>query len=425
MDPLSATASLIAILQLSSKVVAYLTDVKNASKEHAKCAIEASNLHSLLLNLKFRLEEGSAEMPWYTTVRALAVENGPLDQFKEALELLQTKMTNGGRMHKAGEALIWKFKKEEVNGILDRMERLKSMVEIALEMDHFKLSQAIECNTRAIKDDTASVRLHVDNVEHRDLLEWVSSADFSTQQSDIIKRKQEGTGKWFLDSPEVARWQSEPKATLFCPGIPGAGKTMVSAIAVEHLLKSTTSSSVGVAYLFFNYKSQEGQDVTNLLATILKQLVQSQPSLMEPVKRLHKEHANKRTKPSTDEIFASLKSTVLGFSTVHIVVDALDECRNDDGTRRQFLAHMQTLQNKADVRLLATSRFLPDIVDKFKTAMRLEIRASDEDVRRFVAGQVHRLPNCIQRKQELQILVQDKIVESVGGMHVPSRSPVY
>lgn len=80
MDPLSVTASIISVLQLSSKVLAYLNDVKHASKDRAQCAIEASNLHSLLLNLRFRIEEGDASQPWYTTVRELAVENGPLDQ---------------------------------------------------------------------------------------------------------------------------------------------------------------------------------------------------------------------------------------------------------------------------------------------------------------------------------------------------------
>jgi hypothetical protein len=137
MDPLSATGSIIAVLQLSAKVLGYLNDVKDASKDRAKCAVEASNVYSLLLNLRFRLEEGSADAPWYTAVRALGVENGPLDQFKQALEALQTKMTDGGRLKKkAGEALVWKFKKEEIATILDRIERLKALVEIALQMDH-------------------------------------------------------------------------------------------------------------------------------------------------------------------------------------------------------------------------------------------------------------------------------------------------
>lgn len=136
MDPLSIAASIIAVLQLSGKVLGYLNDVKDASKDRAKCAVEASNVHSLLLNLRFRLEEGSAGAPWFTAVRALGIENGPLDQFKQALEALQSSMTDGGRLKKAGDALMWKFKKEEIATILNRIERLKSLVEIALQMDH-------------------------------------------------------------------------------------------------------------------------------------------------------------------------------------------------------------------------------------------------------------------------------------------------
>ena len=136
MDPLSVTASIIAVLQLSAKVLAYLNDFKDASKDRAQCEIETSNIYSLLVNLRCRLEESSANQPWYTAVRALAVENGPLDQFKQALEMLQAKMTDGGRLKKAGEALMWKFRKEEVASILARMERLKRLVGVALEMDH-------------------------------------------------------------------------------------------------------------------------------------------------------------------------------------------------------------------------------------------------------------------------------------------------
>jgi hypothetical protein len=136
MDPLSVTASIIAVLQLSAKVLGYLNDVKDASKDRAKCAVEASNVHSLLINLRFRLEEGSADAPWYTAVRALGVENGPLDQFKQALEALQTTMTDGGRLQQAGKALVWKFKKEELAGILVQIERLKALVGIALQIDH-------------------------------------------------------------------------------------------------------------------------------------------------------------------------------------------------------------------------------------------------------------------------------------------------
>ena len=62
-----------------------------------------------------------------------------------------------------------------------------------------------------------------------------------------------------------------------------------------------------------------------------------------------------------------------------------------------------------------TSRFIPDIVNKFSTALTLEIRASEEDVRRNVSGQILHLPKCIQRDAALQRIV-DKVIEAVDGM---------
>lgn len=136
MDPLSVTASIIAVLQLLGKVLGYLNDVKDASKDRTQCALEMLNFCSLLYKLRDYVETGDPSQLWYTAIAPLAAPNGPLDQFKQALEVLQTKMTDGGRLKKVGEALMWKFKKEEIDSILDRIERLKTLVEIALQMDH-------------------------------------------------------------------------------------------------------------------------------------------------------------------------------------------------------------------------------------------------------------------------------------------------
>jgi hypothetical protein len=71
----------------------------------------------------------------------------------------------------------------------------------------------------------------------------------------------------------VARWLSEARGTLFCPGIPGASKTIVVAIAIDYLLKSMQNSSHGIAYVYCNYKAREEQDAASILAAVLKQLV--------------------------------------------------------------------------------------------------------------------------------------------------------
>ncbi|OCK74174.1 hypothetical protein K432DRAFT_438081, partial [Lepidopterella palustris CBS 459.81] len=429
MDPLSVTASIIAVLQLSATVLGYLNDVKDASKDRTQCALEMLNLCGLLYKLRDHVDTGDPSQPWYTAVGALAAPNGPLHQFKQALEALQSKMTDGGGLKKVGEALVWKFKKEEIATILDRIERFKTLVEIALQMDHLsKLSRAIKDDTNFVRTHVPALQSGVDKIQqdqadakHGKMVEWISPTDYPAQQSDIIGRRQEGTGQWFLDAPEFARWLSEPKGTLFCPGIPGAGKTMVAAIAIDHLLKAVQSSSFGVAYVYCNYKAQEEQDASSMLAAVVKQLVQARPSTAEPIERLHKQHANRGTKPSLEEIFDTLREVVAKHSIVYIVVDALDECRDSDGTRGQFLARLRELQAGQDIRLIATSRFIPEVEAEFRTAVRLEVQASNEDVRRFVAGQIYRLPKCIQRDPALQKMVEEKIPEAVDGMFLLAR----
>jgi hypothetical protein len=135
MDGLSVAASIIALLQLTGAVIGYLNDVKDAPKECQQCAIEASNLQSLLINLLYQLNQGQTGDRWYTAVRAFNVENGPLDQYKQALEQLRSKVEIQDGIQKVKRRLLWKFSKEEVTSILARMERLKTHVSFALQMD--------------------------------------------------------------------------------------------------------------------------------------------------------------------------------------------------------------------------------------------------------------------------------------------------
>jgi hypothetical protein len=50
------------------------------------------------------------------------------------------------------------------------------------------------------------------------LLEWITPLNFLQTHDDYVKRRQEGTGQWFLDSDEYQKWYTEPGATLWCTG---------------------------------------------------------------------------------------------------------------------------------------------------------------------------------------------------------------
>lgn len=62
--------------------------------------------------------------------------NGPLVQFKEALEQLQIEITKARLLKGVATILFASLEKDEITTVFARIERLKTFVEIALQMDH-------------------------------------------------------------------------------------------------------------------------------------------------------------------------------------------------------------------------------------------------------------------------------------------------
>jgi len=257
-----------------------------------------------------------------------------------------------------------------------------------------------------------------DERERGETLEWLTPIDYAAQQTDFIRRRQEGTGQWLLLSSEFQQWSSNRTQTLFCPGIPGAGKTILTSIIVDYLGRTFENDhSVGIAYLYCNFRRQQEQSSSDLLASLLKQMVQGQISLPESVKNLYELHKCKGTRPSTDEIMRALHSVVAGYSRPFILIDALDECQISDGGRRKFLAEIFDLQAKTGVNLFATSRFIPEISKEFEgRSMRLEIRAREGDVERYLEGHMSILPSFVSQNHDLQEKIKIEILKAVNGM---------
>jgi hypothetical protein len=145
-DPLSISASIIALLQLTATVIDYISDTKGASEEWKRILVEARNVHYLLFLLKDRAER-SEQDGWTETMKSLNISNRPLEQFKAALERLVAKAKPPGTAKKIGKALMWSFKKEEVKDILSTIERLISLFTLALENDNMYASTGYVVNT--------------------------------------------------------------------------------------------------------------------------------------------------------------------------------------------------------------------------------------------------------------------------------------
>jgi len=222
-----------------------------------------------------------------------------------------------------------------------------------------------------------------------------------------------------LKSKEFQEWINHPKQTLFCPGIPGAGKTIITSIVIDHLrTKFCDGNSIGVTYLYCHYKQK--QELADFFASLLKQLIQEQASLPRSMMALYKHCKNKQTRPSLNEILSVLYSVVADYSKAFIIIDALDECQVSSGDRRRLLSEIFDIQTKSGVNLFVTSRFIPDIKDEFERrgSSLLEIRATDEDVRRYLDDHISQLPSFVLRSLELQENIKTRILKAVDGMYV-------
>jgi len=278
-----------------------------------------------------------------------------------------------------------------------------------------------------VEDGISRLNQRQDDQERRAIIDWLTPIDYASQQSDFISRRQEGTGMWLLNSDEFQEWLGQSKKTLFCPGIPGAGKTMMTSIVVDFLnVKFEKDPGVAIAYTYCNYQLQQTQRPEDLLSSLLKQLVQEQPALRIDVKDLCERHMTKGTRPSFDEIVKVFRSTVQLYSRVFIIIDALDEYHVSSEGQNRLLSELFNLQVIAQVNLFATSRFISEITSQFEGCIVKEIRGQDDDVLSYVNGRIPQLLRSqISKHPHVQDEIREAIVKAVHGMYVHSSVSIW
>jgi hypothetical protein len=140
MDPVTVFGVLTVIVQIiktTTTTIGYLNDLKHASKEQSLLSYETASLLLLMTNLRSRLEE--ADRPewktWSEGILMLGAKNGALDQVHTAMEELLTKLDKMSNRSKVTNTLVWKLEKDDCTAILERIERSKTVISLALQGD--------------------------------------------------------------------------------------------------------------------------------------------------------------------------------------------------------------------------------------------------------------------------------------------------
>ena len=433
MDPFTAIgvgASVLQLIGAAGKAIKYLNEVKNAPRDRARLIQELNSLYGILIELESRVDEAQANgnEEWLKGLQWLTVKFGPIEQLGTALESIADKVKPVQRIKRVGKTFSWPFAKKEIEEILKQIERQKSTINFALQGDQISLVRAIRADTMHIPDLTNGVqRLQVGVTYLQDrqeaesiqkVVDWFSPLSFGDQHNDVLSRRCEGTGKWLFETREASEWlTSAGKASLWCSGIPGAGKTTIAAIMTEHIEQTLIhDQSTAVACVYCNYKDKMVQTPANLLANIWMQIRQN-GGLSSEVEELYTSSVAKgsSTRPRLDDIIKVLKAEVDRHANIYVIIDALDEC--EPAYRLRLLTELKALQPR--LKLMVTSRYFDAFGADMGIDTDIEILASDDDVKRYVDERVStspRLGRWIAADSSLQATIKIKVIEAAQSM---------
>ena len=164
--------------------------------------------------------------------------------------------------------------------------------------------------------------------------------------------RKRGNTHWICHDEGYKRWKQEKvSSTLWCTGILGSGKTVLSANVVEDLTITTTAV---VAYFFCRHDEVESLQARTIIGSVARQIFNSiKPDLVDEIAQMRSGIID------TDQILGYIQKLLP--SNLHeyfIVIDGLDECEEKE-SRLLLQCLKQLLMSKTTLRVYCSSR--PDV----------------------------------------------------------------
>jgi hypothetical protein len=186
---------------------------------------------------------------------------------------------------------------------------------------------------------------------------------------------------------------------------------------IESLQQQRSNGTTGTAYVYFSYKDAEIQTPTNIVASILQQLITLRSDYLVDLKDLYTKHKKENTRPSLSDMMLLLQSVVFSFSKVFLVIDALDECSDADDVRSILLRELKKLQSR--LCLLVMSRPIPDMEFMLEGAVRVTIEPSMTDIENYLQQRLEgtrSMQKHLADEPSLRDTIISRITQKIKGM---------
>ena len=197
-------------------------------------------------------------------------------------------------------------------------------------------------------------------------------------------------------NPAYIDWRDRPKSFLWLQGFAGCGKTILCSTVINDMTRYKASrTQYALAFYYFDFTNDIKTKTLNCLRSLLLQLAE-QTADTKSLQALHRAYA--MGTPPIQEFLDVLKSIICKHDRVYIVVDALDEC-TDQEELFDLLNSIRDWKLEC-LSILTTSRDEPNIRECMHPAPEQEIRlrnsAIDDDLRLFIT-------ETLQKDKKLQV----------------------
>ncbi|KFZ01436.1 hypothetical protein V501_10001 [Pseudogymnoascus sp. VKM F-4519 (FW-2642)] len=218
---------------------------------------------------------------------------------------------------------------------------------------------------------------------------------------------------------ESARWPVKRKKVEQClKDIVAHKNIFIESLNVEHIseiIKQTRQLCLDrptdrvLAYFYFSFRDTEKQMTSNLLRSLLLQLLESSDSISSSVRNLYDGYSH--TQPPTDQLLSSIRSVIDSHrnKNVFIIIDASDECPSEGGERSDLCDSLRAMKEWAarNLHVLVTSRSLIELTNSLDAlctidSISIEGAVVESDIRKFIRTQLSNDRKLQKRPTEIQ-----------------------
>ncbi|KAF6744504.1 ankyrin repeat-containing domain protein, partial [Ephemerocybe angulata] len=250
-----------------------------------------------------------------------------------------------------------------------------------------------------------------------EILAWLKGPNFLVLYAEALAQRLSRTGVWFIESEEFRQFVEERGVIVWGTGMPGAGKTLLSATSMEHLKEifdSDDMQDVAVICAFIRYTEQ--LSTRDIFAGLLGQLIGDHPRAHNHMERVYLQR--KKAGLSEQDLLKALRDVVTLLSKVFILIDGLDEA--SDTVKNALLHALPSI----GANVLITSRPLDLYAHYVPLALRVSIEARTQDIELFVDDLIKhnaRLQAIVRGQPALIAKLKARVRESSRGMFLVAR----